>query len=156
MNTAILESAQTYEQERGKPLPSNNHSIAQMNLGIELAKDKGYRIMSELSLELSGRPLTPDLSVYRREPVDFRYDEVHLTEPPVLVVEILSPIQGMLAVMEKVQAYLQNGVKSCWVVNPPQKAISIYTPDGATKIYAEGVVKDPVTGLTADLNAVFS
>ena len=58
--------------------------------------------------------------------------------------------------MEKVEAYLQSGVKSCWVVNPPQRAITIYTPDGSLKSFVEGQVKDPVTGLTADLEAVFS
>lgn len=137
-------------------MPSRNHAAAQTNLVAEFIKQREYRIFSELSLQLNGRPLTPDLPVYPRRPVDFRYDEVHLIEPPVLVVEILSPIQGMLAVMAKVEAYLQSGVKSCWVVNPPQRVISIYTPDGATKTYAEGVAKDPATGLTADLNAVFS
>ena len=49
MNTAIIESAQSYEQERGKPIPSKNHAIVQVNLGIELAKDRDYRVMSELS-----------------------------------------------------------------------------------------------------------
>ena len=156
MNTAVLENAQAYEQERGKPMPSENHAIAQMNLGIELAKHKGFRVMSELSLELNGHPFTPDLSVYPRQPVDFRHDRVHLTEPPITVVEILSPTQGSLPVMDKVEAYLQNGVKSCWVVNPPQRAITVYTPDGGLKTFVEGQVKDPATGLTADMDAVFS
>lgn len=156
MNTAVLEQAQTYEQERGKPMPSENHAIVQMNLGIELANHREYRVLSELALELDGRPLAPDLSVYPRRPVDFRHDTVCRTDPPLLVVEILSPTQGSLAVMEKVEAYLQAGVKSCWVVNPPQRAITIYTPDGGLKTFAEGQIKDPATGLTADLEAVFS
>lgn len=137
-------------------MPSRNHSIVEMSLGIELAKHRDYRVMSELSLELNGRPFTPDLSVYPRQPVDFRHDQVQLTEPPVSVVEILSPNQGTLAVMEEVEAYLQSGVRSCWVVNPPQRAITVYTPDGGLKTFGEGQVTDPATGLTADLAAVFS
>jgi Uma2 family endonuclease len=155
MSTAVLESPQTYEQERGKPMPGKNHSIIEANLGAEFLKNKDFRVV-ELSLELDGRPVTPDLSVYRRQPVDFRHDEVQLTEPPLLAVEILSPTQGSLPVMEKVEAYLKSGVKSVWMVNPPQRAITIYTPDGKLKTFVEGMVKDPATGLTADLNEVFS
>src|ERR1041385_4597563 len=107
MNAAVLEHTPTYEQERGKPTPSRNHSIVEANLGTELAKHKDFRVMTELSLELNGRPLTPDLSVYPRQPVDFRHDQVQLTEPPVTVVEILSPTQGSLAVMDKMGFYLQ-------------------------------------------------
>ena len=58
--------------------------------------------------------------------------------------------------MDKVEAYLQNGVKSCWVVNPPQRAITIYAADGPFKTFVEGEVKDLITGLTANLKVVFS
>jgi len=156
MNGAVLETPKTYEQERGKPMPSENHAIVQMNLGIELAKHKQYRVMSELSLELNGRPLTPDLCVYPRRPVDFRHDTIRRTDPPLMVVEIWSPTQGSQEVMDKVEAYLQNGVKTCWVVNPPQRTITIYGADGSLKSFVEGQVKDSVTGLAADLDAVFS
>jgi hypothetical protein len=44
----------------------------------------------------------------------------------------------------------------CWVANPPQRAITVYTPDGALKTFVEGQVKDPATGLTADIDAVVS
>jgi Uma2 family endonuclease len=156
MSTAVLESPLTYERERGKPLPSENHAIVQTNLAIEFAKDKRYRVLSELSLELNGRPFTPDLCVYRRQPVDFRHDKVRLTEPPLAAVEIFSPTQGYQEVMDKVEAYLQSGMKTCWVVIPPSRSITIYAADGAQKTYAEGQAVDPATGLTADLAAVFS
>jgi hypothetical protein len=51
---------------------------------------------------------------------------------------------------------LQSGGKSCWVVNRPQRAITIYTPDGSRKSFVEGQLNDSVTGLTAELEAVFS
>ena len=156
MSTEVVERPLTYEEERGKPMPSTNHGIVQTNLAIELAMQKDYRVISELSLELMGQPLTPDLSVYSRQPVDFRHDNVRRTDPPLVVVEILSPTQGTQEVMDKVEAYLQSGVKTCWVVNPPQRTITIYTPDGGLKSFVEGQVKDPATGLTADLEAVFS
>jgi Uma2 family endonuclease len=127
-----------------------------MNLGIEFAKQKQYRVMSEVGLEVAGRPFTPDLCVYPRQPIDFRRDDVRLTEPPLLAVEIFSPTQGYQEVMDKVEVYLKNGVKSCWVVNPPQRAVTVYLADGSEKTYVEGEIQDPATGLTADLSAVFS
>ena len=78
------------------------------------------------------------------------------TEPPLVAVEIFSPSQGYQEVMDKVEAYLKSGVKSCWVVNPPQRVITIYSGDGSQKTYVEGQVKDPATGLMADLEVVFS
>ena len=138
-------------------MPSENHAIVRSNLNSQLAKHNEYRVMSELSLELNGRSFTPDLCVYPRKPADFRHDAIQQTNPPLLVVEIWSPSQNSQEVMAKVRAYLQAGVQSCWVVNPPQCTITIYTPDGAIKSFAQGEVKGPfVTGVTADLQAVFS
>jgi Uma2 family endonuclease len=71
-------------------------------------------------------------------------------------VEILPPTQGYQGVMDKVETYLQNGVKSCWVVSPPFHLITIFSPDGTQQSVHEGIAKDPATGLTADLAAVFS
>src|SRR3990172_4869098 len=124
MNTGAVERPLSYEEERGKPMPSENYAIVQMNLGIELAKHKEYRVMSELSLDLAGQPLTPDLSVSPRRPPNFLHDTIRRTDPPLTVIEIPSPTQGFQEIMEKVNGYLQNGVKSCWVVNPPQRTIT--------------------------------
>ena len=123
---------------------------------LELAKQKQYRVLGELSLELQGRPLTPDLSVYLRKPADFRHDTIRVTQPPLVVVEICSPTQGYQDVLDKVDAYLNSGVKTCWGVNPPQHAVTIYSADGSQKTYVEGQAVDPATGLTANLEAVFS
>src|SRR2546430_2724016 len=140
MNSAVLESPKSYEQERGKPMPSKNHAIVQLNLGSELAKHKEFRVMSELSLELNGRPLTPDLCVYPRSPADFRHDSVREAVPLLRVVEIGAPSEDSREVMDKGEAYLQNGVKIWGVVIPPQRAITIYAADGAFKTFVEGQV----------------
>ena len=147
----------TYEEERGKPMPSVNHSIIQMNLGLEFAKHREFRVHSELDLELAGRKLTPDLSIYLREPLDVRHDIIRQTEPPLLAVEILSPMQGTYPVMEKVEYYLKSGVKTCWVVNPPARTITIYSADGTDRTFIPGQqAVDPAIGIAADVTAVFS
>ena len=157
MSTAAIEQPLTYEEERGKPMPSFNHAIVQMSLGIQLAKHSEYRLASELSLALDGQPLTPDLSIYPREPVDMRHDIIRRTDPPLVTVEILSPTQGSYEVMEKVEKYLKAGVKTCWFVNPPTRTITIYSADGTDRTFLPGQqAVDPAIGVTADVTAVFS
>ena len=157
MSTAVVaERPPTYEEERGKPTPSYNHSIAQMNLGFEFMKTGQFRVVSELSLDLGGRPLTPDLCVYPPDKVDFRRDTIRRTDAPLVTVEIFSPQQGYEEVMEKVTHYLAAGVKSCWVVMLPTRTVTIYTADGAQRTFTEGLAKDPITELQADLSFVFS
>jgi len=151
-----LDKPLTYEEERGKPMPSRNHAGIQVNLIVEFSKHREFRVYSELALELEGKPYTPDLSIYPREQLDLRHDIIRRTDPPLLVVEIFSPRQGYQDVMEKVDVYFRNGVKSCWVISPPIHTVSILRPDGSTESFNSGEVKDPVTGLTADLAAVFS
>lgn len=156
MSTEIVEKPLTYEEERGKPMPSSNHGAIQANLIVEFAQHQQFRVYSELNLEFEGRPFTPDLSLYPRAQLDLRHDVVRRKDPPWLVAEILSPTQGYQSVQDKVDVYLRNGVKSCWIVSPPSHMIAILTPDGKEEILHEGVAKDPATGLTADLEAVFS
>lgn len=151
-----MERRLTYEEERGKPMPSFNHGAIQANLIGEFIPQRQFRVCSELSLELGGQPLTPDLSIYRREQLDLRHDVIRATEPPLLVVEILSPTQGTQVVLEKVETYFRNGVKSCWIVSPPFHTITMLKPDGTQEVVPQGVAKDPATGLTANLAAVFS
>jgi Uma2 family endonuclease len=149
--------ALSYEEERGKPLPSYNHSWIQSNLVGEFLKNREFRVHSELTLEIKGQRYTPDLSIYSRsEPIDLRHDIIRQTVPPLLVVEILSPEQGSFDVMQKLDVYFAHGVKSCWVVTPPAHTISIYTADGAAKHLTTGTATDPVLGISVDVDAVFS
>ena len=156
MSTETIDKPLTYEEERGKPTPSLNHGIVQMNLGAEFMRNREFRVVSELTLDIQGKSYTPDLSVYRRAPVNWRRDVPRSPEPPLLVVEIFSPQQGTQEVMDKVEAYFAFGVKSCWVVSPPMHSIQILTADNQEIVLHSGTATDPATGLTADLAAVFS
>ena len=156
MSTVTTEKALSYEEERGKPLPSLNHCAVQMTLGAQFMRDQQFRVHSELTLDIGGKPMTPDLSVYRRAPLDLRHDMPRCTEPPLLVVEILSPQQPIQEIMNKIDTYFSFGVKSCWVVSPTMHSIQILTSDGKEIVLNSGTATDPVTGLTADLSTVFS
>ena len=167
MSTETLETqpAETpalsdYEIEREKPMPSESHGITQANLIGEVLKDKRFRPISELRVLLpSGKPYIPDICVYPRMPKDFTQDVSERTDPPLSTVEIYSLQQGYNAVMEKVNAYHAWGVKTCWVVDPYQRTITIFPAAGLgspqTFIYGQ-MAEDPVSGLKADLGEVFS
>ena len=156
MSIETIEKPLTYEEERGKPMPSLNHSAIEVNLGAEFARHREFRTCCELTLDIGGKSFTPDLSVYPRVPLDLRRDVIRRADPPLLVVEIFSPQQGTQEVMDKVDAYFAHGIKSCWIVSPPMHSIQILTADGRELVLNSGVATDPVTGLTADLAAVFS
>jgi Uma2 family endonuclease len=57
-------------------------------------------------------------------------DEEILTQPPFLVIEVLSPDDRAGELQEKIEDYLAFGVKYVWVVNPYLKKGFIHTTDG--------------------------
>jgi hypothetical protein len=67
-------------------MPGLNHGAAQINLGVEFAKQPEFRVYSEFTLQLEGKPYTPDLSVYPKEPVDWRHDRIRREDPPLVAV----------------------------------------------------------------------
>jgi Uma2 family endonuclease len=156
MSIGTINKPLSYEEERGKPMPSSNHSAIQTNLIGEFLRHREFRVHSELTLDINGKPHTPDLSIYRRTPLDLRHDVSRRADPPLLVVEIFSPQQSTQEVMDRVDTYFAFGVKSCWVVSPPMRSIQILTADGKEIVLNSGTATDPVTGLTADLAALFS
>lgn len=128
-----------------------------MALGIQLSSNDAYRVVSEVTLDLGERPYaTPDLCVYGRRELDLLHDQIQTTEPPLVVVEILSPSQGSFEVLQRFDRYFANGVKTCWFVEPHIHTITIFSADGTETILHEGTAEDPVTGLKAELARVFA
>lgn len=126
-----------YEIERNKPMPSLNHAIVQANLIVQLAAFKQYRVASELSLDLSDWPSVPDLSIYPRKPLDLRNDVIAVTEPPLCVVEIISPSQSLNELLAKAADYFKHGVKSCWIVLLPLGNIYVFSSTDEYQIFRD-------------------
>ena len=143
-----------YELERGKPMPSWNHSRIQALIIGEFLKDKRFDVLSELTIRLE-KDYTPDISIYPRRPTNWQHDTVKPTEVPLLVVEIFSPQQAPMQVMSKLDAYFEAGVKSCWLITPHLRLISIITADRVRRNFDKGTVTDPAIGITAEVDAVF-
>jgi Uma2 family endonuclease len=159
--TPLAESAElpvlTYEQERGKPMPSRLHSTVQSNLIVEFAKIGSFRVQSELSLELDGKKWTPDICLYAKKPQDWLHDEILVKEAPLLAIEIFSPSQNGGELMDKVHAYLAAGVKSVWLVSPMMRSVAIYhAGDTAARSFGGGKIADSALDIEVDYDAVFA
>lgn len=154
METAQAMSA--YELERGKPMPSQNHAVVQSSIIAALVRDaEGYSILTEVSLDLDGNPFVPDVSIYPKLHLHPLQDEIKKTEPPVIVIEILSPTQPLDEVIKKAHAYLKGGVGASWLVQPALETITVLLPDEKPRFYTSGDVTDPATGITLNVEEIF-
>lgn len=68
------------------------------------------------------------------------FDDLHPKwgeEPPVFVVEVMSPNDRMSDVNDKIADYLDNGVRLVWLVDPELRKVSVYRPDRSLKVFGE-------------------
>lgn len=74
----------------------------------------------------------PDVSVILRERLPLEQaSRGFVTIAPDLVVEVVSPHDLAYDLEQKVQDYLDAGVKLVWVVNPPTRTAFVYRADGS-------------------------
>jgi len=91
----------------------------------------------------------------RSDPLTFD-DITTMTDPPLIAVEIPSALQSQQEMVEKIQKMLQAGVKSCWLVQPTIRAVTVFWNDRERKTVTEGTLTDPVTtDITVEINDVF-
>jgi Uma2 family endonuclease len=137
----------TYEIENNAidgedEMGSLNHSMVQTNLAglLKFKCEKKLAVMTELSLDISQHDLSkydidakeelkPDVCAYLKRPVvpDGKNDLLKVSQMPDLVIEILSPRQSVDYLVRKTKAYFDLGVRTCWLVNPDQEIISVYS-----------------------------
>ncbi|MCU0352401.1 MAG: Uma2 family endonuclease [Cytophagales bacterium] len=154
-----LELISDYELERGKPKPSLNHSVTQSHLLVEMSLRyrKTYTILSELSLEMPEKPDTvPDIAIYAKLEIDFLHDRTTVAEMPLTIIEIVSPSQSNDDILAKFERYFKAGVKSCWLVMPSFKAISVYSDIGVYTFFKHSdTLTDPAVSIELPLAEIF-
>jgi Uma2 family endonuclease len=146
------------EIDQDNPMPSLNHSRVAHNLSVLLdpVADR-YSIHHQLSLNLNGWQTIPALALYPHDalPKDWLSDMEEVTRPPALVIEILSPKQVLQPLVDKIREYLAHGVKSCWLVEPTTRVVSVFPSTGGSRGFVEGEVKDDALGIAIPLSGVF-
>jgi Uma2 family endonuclease len=145
-----------YEKERNKPMPSFNHGSVQANLIALLYAFKNFRVVSELSLDLTDWVSVPDLSIYNKRPLDFKNDQIKVKEAPICVIEIISPTQSLNELTEKAEEYFNHGVKSCWLVMLPLTSICVFSSPNEYVFYrANQTLIDDILEISLPLKEVF-
>ena len=171
----MIVSALGYEwhEDEGAPeeviaVGSRNHSYLQSRLTILLGQDKRYMPFVELSIdatslnaivEKTGNPLReliPNVAIYPKFPIDFKDDELRVDDIPLLIVEILSPHQGVKDLIDKFKHYFALGVQSCWLVYPYEQIIAVYNSISDSKVIAEGEVSNDELGIAITIEEIFS
>jgi len=152
---------------------SFNHSTIQIKLGyLLLMTNKNLSVASELSLDVSQYDLSkyrldgkyeikPDVCAYVEPPVipEEEDDLMTVSKMPDLAIEILSPRQATSYLIRKIKAYFALGVKSCWLVDPSKKTVTIYSQPNQYKSFGIGCnteIVDDVMDIHLSIQEMFS
>jgi Uma2 family endonuclease len=148
----------TSEIEQDNPMPSRNHSKVAQNIGVLLDRyaDR-FDVHQQLALKLDGWQTVPDLAVFPKGalPGDWLSDEHEVAQSPALAIDILSPQQNLQPLIDKIREYLRRGVKSCWLVEPATRVVSVFPASGGSRAFVEGDVQDEPLGISIPLSGVF-
>ena len=134
---------------------SRLHSLLQARLAQLLANLDKFNVFTELSLEIDKTEHKPDVCLYPKFKNSYLEDDIRMIELPMLAIEILSPSQGFQELINKVKIYFNAGVKSCWIVLPSNKSITVFSNFENFKVFSEGNVVDNVIGIELPLNEIF-
>ena len=97
---------------------------SQSNLGITFDSSGGFKLPN-------GANRSPDASWVKRERWEALTPEQRQKFPPLcpdFVVELLSPSDSLKTTQEKMQEYLDNGVRLGWLINRKPRQVEIYCP----------------------------
>lgn len=160
----LFQPIENIEDQEFDDVGSYNHSMVQANMAYVLKRLGKYSVFSELSLDASSidtdklgvaKELKPDACIYPKRRLSLPLDILRMTEMPLLVVEIVSPRQGLFGIMQKFVAYFALGVRSCWLIDPVQGTVSVYTSPTTFELFKDGDVKDTVLEIVVPISDIF-
>jgi len=135
-------------QLREKPMTVRNrwHSLILVNIGYwlkawlrEQPPPRGQVLGGEAGCRLRRSPDSTvgiDLVYVSAEIAAQESDETTLIDgAPILAVEILSPSDKQEEIDEKVDTYLEAGVRVVWVVDPHDRTVLIYRPQAEPELF---------------------
>ena len=146
------------EVEIEKNMASKNHARLQSRLATVLnnSYDKDFEVFTEFELELVGKRVIPDLSIFPIEIPDWDNDVIRGKDIPILAIEILSPKQAFDEIVTKIrEIYFPAGVRSSWMILPKTRMVMVFTPDGNVNTYKKEYVKDLASGFHVDFGEIF-
>ena len=157
------------EDEDDDEMGSVNHSVVQGRIAGLLFNDGRFTVMPELSLDISQidlsqfgikakNELKPDICLYPNNVGGKKRDILRMPDKPLLVIEIISPEQGIREILAKFDAYFALNAKSCWLVMPEIKTITVYSqPDNFHNFdYNDTEIVDEVIDIRLPISEIFN
>jgi Uma2 family endonuclease len=136
-------------------LPSFNHGYFQLSIGIALRQQENFSVVSASSIEINGKEYIPDISVYPKRKIDRFHDIVKMTDMPLLAIEIISPTQGTLELINQFDVYFEAGIKSCWLVDPLQGSVVVFNSPNQAQTFTCGEVVDEMINIRISIEEFF-
>jgi Uma2 family endonuclease len=124
-------------------------------LGLITSADGGFTLFPDRQSVVA-----PDLGFIRRERIPASFDRQHFFPgPPDAALEVVSPSDSYNEVSEKVQLYLEAGVRLIWVAIPKRRVVEVYRPGQARRILTENDEldgEDVIPGFRMPIREVFA
>jgi Uma2 family endonuclease len=146
-----------YELQRGKPMPSKLHSVIQTNIAtfLKYGYKPQYQVLTELSIRLQGNKYVPDIALYDKNASNWQEEEIEMTLPPLLAIEIESPSQATDEMKAKADKYLSAGVRSVWLVMPALAGVMVLHSAAKARFFSDGDVVDEVLSIRIPVGEIF-
>ena len=166
-NTNDIEIDEIDETEEFADMGSFNHGYLMVRLGVLFDRLGSYTAVGELSLDVTGVDLSkfdlktreeikPDICLYPKRGLSQPKDILRMREMPLLAVEILSPKQGLYDIVEKFRLYFELGVRSCWLVEPVLRTVTVYASSDDWQTFTSGDIVDSVVNIKIPLEEIFA
>ncbi|MBE9079039.1 Uma2 family endonuclease [Romeria aff. gracilis LEGE 07310] len=118
-----------------KPMPKGKHSRLQTYLAAEINRvSESQQLASaftELRCTFGGRSVVPDIAAFswQRIPIDTAGEiENTFNIPPDWTIEILSPEQSSVRVIDNILFCLNHGTELGWLIDPQERLVVIFRP----------------------------
>jgi Uma2 family endonuclease len=111
------------------------------------ARRLGSVVLAETGFIVARNPdtvLAPDGAFIRREQLKHcGIPKAYFTEPPALVIEVMSPGDTISEVAIKMRRWMEAGVEAAWVVDPAGRTVTVYRSVDDIRVLTE---KDTLSG----------
>lgn len=132
-------------------------NIAQVLIPYVLANPQlGLRVWIEMAYAVTEYDtFVPDVSVARVSRLSPRTHK-YIPGAPELAIEVVSPSDTATHLKTKVDAYLQNGSKTVWVVYPDTRSVMVYSSDSVRELKGDQKIEDALLpGFSTSVSAFF-
>lgn len=142
-----------------KPMPQGQHSTLQVDLtetiNAATKRQKIARAYTEIRCIVGDRVIVPDIGVFAwpRIPTDANGNVANLFDlAPDWLIEILSPEQNPIPVIDKILYALDRGTKMGWLIDPNTQTVLVYPAQQQPKLFNRSEETLPLPEFVPELN----